>query len=157
MKKEESLATKNLGQKDIPTMLELVDEQIKQIKKGLPDSPHTDKDLPGIGKISTLKTVDSLLKAASMIIAKEDAYNKAAEKVLPEGFKKPLFKLNGVSAKLWIEDISARVVIVANKEQLNKLEKVKKKLEENLSAESKLARDLEEIQSILKVDDGEEG
>jgi hypothetical protein len=153
MEKEKALTTKELGQKDIPTMLELVDEQIKKIKQGLPDSPHTDKDLPGIGKISALKTVDSLLKAASMIIAKEEAYNKAAEQILPEGFKKPTFKLNGVSSKLWIEDISARVVIVANKEQLNKLEKVKKKLEENLSAEAKLTRDLEEIQSILKTEE----
>jgi hypothetical protein len=142
-----------MGQGDIPKMLDMVNDQIKKIKGGLPDQPHTDKELPGFGKVANIKTVDDLIKAASMVRAKEKAYNEAAKEIIPEGMKKPVFKLQGITAGRWIEDISARVIVVGNKEQLDKLIKVKKKLEENLSAESKLARDLVEIQSILKVDE----
>ena len=149
----------SLGQKDIPGMLDAVNEQIKKIRKGLPETPHTDKPLPGLNrKISELKTVDELIKAGSIVMVREEAYEKSAEKILSPGIKKPTFKLEGITAEKWLEDIMARVVIVANKEELNKLTKIKKKLEENLSAEAKLARDLAEIQTLLiPAEDEDEG
>ena len=69
--------------------------------------------------------------------------------MLPEGVKKPAFKLNSFSAEQWKADIKKRTVEVGFQQELTKLNKVKTKLEENLSAEAKLAKDLKDIANIL--------
>ena len=144
-----ALFSENPGINDIPKYLEMVNKQIKAIKGDLPEQPHTTESLNGFGKIKDIKTVSELLKAASMLIAKQKAYDEAAEKLLPEGIKKPVFKQNGSTTEQWLSDIEARLAIVANKEKLDKLTKIKKTLEENLSAEAKLANDLKKIQDLL--------
>jgi len=143
-----TLAT--LGVADVPKYLDQVNQLIKDIKGNLPKSPNTNENLTGFGKINEIKTVAELLKAASMIMGKKAGYEAAAKKLLPEGYKVPTFKINGNTADHWLEDIQARIIVVYNKEKLEKLEKIKKTLEENLSAEAKLANDLLKIQNLLK-------
>lgn len=150
MSESKVLVKKELSKDDVPSMLQIVTEQIQEIKGNLPKEPKTTKELPGFGKISSINTVEQLIKAASSVIAKKEAYDEAAKEIVPEAIKVPTFTINGVSAPAWLDDIRARVVVVGHKTQLEKLEKVKRKLEENLSAEAKLARDLAEIQTILK-------
>jgi hypothetical protein len=130
-------------------MLDMVIAQIKAIKGGLPDKPETTGALTGFGEINKIDKVETLIKAYSAVKNKEKAYLEAAKEIIPEGIKRPPFKLNGCSGKAWMIDIKARVVIVANQEKLNKLNKVKDKLEANLSAEAKLQKDLADIATIL--------
>ena len=141
---------------DIPSLLEDVNKKIDAIRGNLPKQPHTTKELREFGKVSDIKTVNRLLEAASVVIAKENAYKEAAKLLLPEGFKVPTFKINGSTPKQWLEDIQARIVVVANKEKLDALAKIKKTLEENLSAEAKLANDLKKIQGILSETEKDE-
>lgn len=137
-----------LGQKDIPTMLEMVNKQIATIKGNLPETPVTTAVLPGFDKIEDIKTVEELIKAASSVIGKSDAYAKAAEVVYP-GKKAPKFKIEGFTREQWLDHITSRLIMVANKAELDKLIATKKLLEENLSAEAKLANDLAKIRDML--------
>lgn len=137
------------GVNDVPNMLEMVIKQINTLQGGMPAGPKTSASLTGFGIIEKIDTVESLIKAAATVIVKEQAYKDASEEILPVGIKIPEFKLNGVLAKNWLSDIKARVLIVANKEKLAKLNKIKSTLEANLSAEAKLAKDLKDIQGML--------
>ncbi len=139
-----------LGRKDVPTMLEKVTEEIKLIKGELPDSPNTSVELPGYGRIVTINSVDQLIKAASSVISRADAYKLAAKEVVPEGMKIPVFKLGGATKAQWIEDIKGRIIIVGNQAKLDMLYKVKGELEQNLSAEAKLANSLSKIQEMFE-------
>ncbi|MGL4385089.1 MAG: hypothetical protein ACRCS4_07295, partial [Flavobacterium sp.] len=149
-KAQESNIPVVLTQKDVPSMLELVTKQINTLKGGLPKEASTSTaNLDGFGKVSSIDTVETLIKAASVVLAKQKAYNEAAKEVLPEIFKVPPFSINGHSAAQWISDIKDRILVVANKAELEKLEKVKSTLEAHLSAEDKLAKDLLSIANLL--------
>jgi uncharacterized protein (DUF885 family) len=136
-------------QADIPGMLETVVKKIKLLKKGVEDKPQTTEQLDGFGKINDIKDVDTLIKAYSSVTNRQKCYDEAAKEMLPEGVKKPVFKLNGFSADQWLADIKKRTVEVGFQQELAKLNKVKTKLEANLSAEAKLAKDLKDIANIL--------
>ena len=146
--KSTALSTMNI--EDVPGMLDLVTKQIKSIKGGIPEGPKTTASLSGFGKIDEISTVESLIKAAATVIVKQEAYNNGAEEIMPEGMKVPEFKLSGVTAKNWLLDIKARVILVANKEKLARLNKIRKTLEENLSSKDKFKRDMQSIMDDIK-------
>lgn len=134
-----------LGQADVPSMLQLISEKIKNLKGGMPSGPKTTGDLRPFGKIKDIKTVQKLIQAHSMVTNKAAAYIKSAGQCNVDLAKYP-FKLDGSSEKAWVTDIQAAISVVANKVELAKLEKAKALLEENLSAKDKLAKDLKAIQ-----------
>lgn len=136
-------------QADIPNMLETVIKKITELKKGISDKPETTGELDGFGAINKIDTVEQLIKAHSSVVNRQKCYDESANEILPENIKKPTFKLNGFSAKQWVSDIKKRIVEVGYKQELEKLNKVKTKLEANLSAEAKLAKDLKDIANIL--------
>lgn len=138
-----------MSQKDIPTLLEKVNAQILELKGGMTDVPKTDAQLPGFGKVEQIASVEELIKAASSVMGKKEAYDKASALVVPEGFKVPEFTICEIKANVWLDHIRSRIVIVANKTRLETLNKIKSTLEENLSAEAKLANDLNKIQDML--------
>ena len=142
-----------LTKDDIPALLEKVLDQIKAIKGDLPKEPQTTGELQGFGKIESITTVSKLIAAASNVRAKEEYYNNAAKEIIPEGLSIPPFKVDGHSAGTWISHIKSQIILVANKTKLDKLNQVKAKLEQNLSKEAKLAKDLASIQDIIN-DDG---
>ena len=137
-------------QENIPEMLQTVNDQIKRIKGDLPQATKTTGELEGFGRINQITTVENLIKAHSMIVAKQQAFNASCDDILPDGVKKPSFKIDGSAPSSWIADIKGRIGVVAHKAQLEKLTKIKEKLEANLSAEAKLAKDLADIQNILE-------
>ena len=138
-----------LTQQDIPTMLEQVKDQIAKLSGNNNNVMITDKVLDPFGKVENIEKVTDLIKAASSVLGREKAYKAAAKAVIPKGIKVPGFEIEGVKASDWLAHIKARVAIVANKEQLVKLNSIKNTLEENLSAEAKLANDLEKIKDML--------
>lgn len=155
MKKNEDLVPEknvsnlvNLGQNDIPALLTKVESKIKALTKDIPKEDETNSQLEGFGSISTLNKVETLVKAYSMLCAKKQAYEKAAKELEIDINKYP-FSQNGHSFKSWTKDIKKRVALVRNKTELDKLKRIKTKLESNLSAELKLAKDLAEVQNIL--------
>ena len=141
-----------MGKNDVPVMLEKVIAQIKAIKRGLPDKENTTTELPGFGKIKDIKSLSVLIQAHSMVTKKSEAFKESAKILIPEGTKAPSFTLAGHSEASWIEDIKARTVIVIHETRLNQLNRIKDKLEANLSDEAKLAKDLADIQAIAMED-----
>ncbi len=138
-----------MGVSDIPSMLDKVTKQIDAITVGLPSGPKTSVSLNGFGLIEKIDTVETLIKAAATVMSKQEGYNNAVKLILDSSVKVPEFKLSGVLAEDWLLDIKARVLIVANKEKLDRLNKIKTKLEANLSAKDKFAKDMAAIQAIL--------
>lgn len=133
---------------NLPDFLAEVEKKIKEIKSGLPDAPKTKGELKGYGKISDIKSVSQLTRAAASVILRAEYYAKAAQEIGTD-LKKYPNKIDGHSVNSWLEDIKGRVVILSNKDQLDKLNAIKAKLEANLSAEDKLNRDMAEIAKIL--------
>lgn len=143
------MAIVNQGQDAIPAFLEKVNAQIAALKGNIGSEPKTTGSLAGFGKIKDIKTVADLIKAHSSVTNRAAAYKASAKVILPTGIKMPPFMLDGSSESAWVADIQARVTIVAHKTQLDKLTKIKEKLESNLSAKAKLAKDLGDIANML--------
>lgn len=136
-------------QNDVPAMLEQVKEKIAELVGTGKKEPSTKgKHLPGFGEISKIEKEADLIKAFSSITGREDAY-KAAAKAMNIKTKVPPFVIEGIGAAKWKEDIRARYAEVAHKAQLDKLKSIQKTLEENLSAEAKLANDLAKISALM--------
>jgi hypothetical protein len=148
-KKTQLAVVEQFTQADIPNMLETVIKKITLLKKGVENKPQTTGELDGFGNINSIIAVETLIKAYSSVVNRQKCYDEAAKEMLPEGIKKPPFKLNGYTANQWISDIKKRTVEVGFQQELTKLNKVKDKLEANLSAEAKLAKDLKDIANIL--------
>lgn len=156
-KKEETtnaLSTQGqFSQKDIPNLLEKVNEQIKALKGSAEQSVKTDVNIPSFGKIKDIKKLDELIKLHSWIQSKEEDYKNSVKNTFTaekfSGIKPPAFSLYGVSASSLYADIEFQYKLIAHKSQLDKLQKVKATLEENLSQEAKLANDLAKIANIL--------
>jgi len=139
-------------QADIPALLETVNAKIKELSKNDSTVPVITQGLPGFGPIANINDVMKLLQACSSIEGKMEAYNKAADKYLPEGVKKPAFIIEGHSPAAWIEVISIKIAEISHKKELDKLKSVKATLEANLSQEMKLANDLAKISELLNED-----
>lgn len=142
----------SLGQKDIPGMLDRINDSITKLKGGLPVEDKTTGELPGFGKIKDINDVSNLIKAHSTVVFKARAYHESATNILPAGIKSPPFVLAGSSESSWVNDIKSRVIIVAHKSKLNKLNKMKTTLEDHLSKKMKLAKDLKSLNDMLMDD-----
>lgn len=151
-KKAESTALATIidqGQAGIPALLKKVTAQIKAIKGDTKEEASTKgKQLPGFGEIAKIDKVTTLVQAYSAVSNRAKAYKEAADAMGINTSKFP-FKLESCGAKQWLDDIQARAVVVSHKAELDKLQRIKKKLEDNLSAEDKLKKDMQEISSIL--------
>ena len=132
---------------DVPDLLKQVNEQIKQLK-GEEEDPITDGNLEGFGRLSDIDDVTTLVRAASSVMGKAAAYDKAAEETGVDISKFP-FKINKWGAEKWLKDIKRRINEVTFKDRLDKLTKVKDELEQHLSAEDKFNATVQNIVSII--------
>jgi hypothetical protein len=152
MKKQENVAIatqSKFTQADIPALLETVNNKIKELSKNDSTVPVITTGLPGFGPIANINDVMKLLQACSSIDGKVEAYNKAGDKYLPEGVKKPSLVIEGHSPAAWLEVITIKIAEISHKKELDKLKSVKATLEANLSQEMKLANDLAKISELL--------
>jgi len=146
---KDNLNLTDLGQDDIPKLLKMVQKKIDAlVPKKAKTGTTNGASLSGFGAIKSIDTVEGLTKAYSVVNAKENAYEEAASELNVDIQKYP-FKLQGYTGKVWKADIAGRIQSVENKTELVKLTKVKIKLEANLSAKAKLAKDLGDINKIL--------
>jgi len=136
-------------QENVPAMLEQVNKKIATLKGGAGKEPSTSgKNLPGFGEIAKITNEAELIKAYSSVTGRAKAYADAAT-AMKIKTKVPAFVLDGIAPAKWLEDITLRYQEVAFAQQITTLEKIKKTLEENLSAESKLANDLKKINDLM--------
>ena len=136
-------------QADIPSLLATVNAKIKELSKRDNTELVIVAALPAFGRIDSIKDVMTLLQACSSVEGKYESYLKIAAKYLPAGTKAPVFKIQGHTAKEWLDFIQLRINEVTHSKELAKLTAVKLTLESNLSQEMKLANDLKKINEIL--------
>lgn len=149
-KKKDALALNDLTQENIPELLQKVNDRIAAFSKDIPDETRITKNVPGFDKaIDDIDSVEELISAHASIRIREVHYNDSANLIIPKEIKKPPYKLDGHSAKQWMEQIQNRVSEVNNKESLDTLKKIKDELEKNLSEKDKLANSLGKIQGLL--------
>lgn len=135
-------------QANIPQFLAQVDEKIKELTKGKADKVIVQVPFPGFGLISSNESVSTLAQALSNLDAKEVNFKNTVEKY-NEIDNKTTLLIAGHSVSVWREEILSRITEVSHKKELAKLRTIKKTLEENLSAEAKLANDLKNIANLL--------
>jgi beta-lactamase class D len=132
---------------DVPEMLKAIDEKIKKFKRIEESVYKTTGKLDGFGDLKQEKLVSNLIRAVSVVIAKEKAYNEAAEKLGLTTY--PVFEISGSQAKDWIEDARLRIDIIEQKDTLDKLQDYKKRMQEFLSKEDQKNILLREMQDFL--------
>lgn len=142
---------------DVPALLTKVNEQLRELKGNTRETPVTaGKELPGFGTIESLKTAHDVIRAHAALKVSARAFQESADSIIPKEYKKPSYKIAGVSVNTWFEDLEAKARLLINKEAIDRLEKIKTTLESNLSAEEKFRKDMESIAKELLSSGGEE-
>ena len=133
----------------IPAMLDDVNAQIKKLTgSGAKKASTLGVAYPGLSEVASINKLDDLIILSATITTKEKAYNQEIIN-LKLSIKTPAFTIAGFSANVWREDIAMRIQEVAFQSQLERLNRIKSTLEENLSADQKLANDMLKIQAEL--------
>lgn len=140
-------------QKDIPSLIEKVNEQISALKGDKEKNQRITGEMPVFGKVSNITDVATLRAAYAYITAKYAAvtsHNDVFKTAAPT-IKLDAYKEGNATLEQWQEEIMIQFKEVVFKEQLEKLEKVKTLLTNNLSEELKLQASLGEIANILEI------
>lgn len=136
-----------LTQQDVPNLLDQVNAKIKELKGEDETAHQTTGELDGFGNIFNINNPADLIKAYSSVKGRFEAYKKAAAEM---GIKNPPpFKLGDSTADKWLIDIAKCYRSATHKQELDKLVKVKERLETLLSEEDKIKNTLSSIADIL--------
>ena len=147
---KEVAVVREFSQANIPTMIEEINAKIQQLSpSGESDGTASmgGKKLTGFGVLDDISTVESITKAHSSVVAKGEAYAASAKELGVDTKKYPC-KIDGYAPASWAKALSSRLNRVRNKVELKRLKEAKKLLEDNLSANDKLARDLAKIAAL---------
>jgi len=140
-------------QESIPAMLEKVNEQIKALRGDREKATRIEGDLGVFGKVRDIKDPDILRGAYTWVTnntEKISQFDKVFLEVDPSTKLKPI-KTSGYSVAQWQEEILSQYAEITFEGKLKKLTEVKRILEENLSAESKLEASLKNVAEILSL------
>lgn len=96
--------------------------------------------------LNVVQDIETLVKCLSVLKKEKSFYDESAAE-LGVNFK---FFWGGFSYENWRDDIKNRVQTINLKRERQQLAEIKAKLESLLSPEAKTARELEEIQEMLK-------
>jgi len=141
-----------ISQDNIPQLLQIVSDKIEALKGSSVKHESINETFPGFGSVKDHTTVEGLIKMHSTLIGKKAAYESSA-KFFGISLKKYPFKIGTHTTKEWEADIAYRVNIVKNDLEIKKNERIKKTLEENLSAKDKFQKDMANILNSLTEDD----
>lgn len=132
---------------DTPEALKQINAKIAALKH-IEDSVYkTNGELEGFGNIKTELKLENLIRAYSMVKAKEAAYEAAAKDL---GLKTyPQFLIGSGTADCWKKDILLRIEIINHKETLDKLNSFKSRMEGFLSEQDKKSLLLKEMEDFL--------
>ena len=150
-KKGTTVATAStFGREDIPSMIRTINEKIAKLSPTVKteDAEALQKIMiAGFPQIKDIKNVEDIIKAYSAVSEKDRAYSEACSSLKVSADTYPL-----LFGEATAEDIqgalSMRLHRIKNKVELDKLTQAKKLLEDNLSANDKLSRDLAKIAAL---------
>jgi len=154
-KEKMEVATKTQFTLDkVPDMLEVVNAKIKELKGEQQSSVKITEELGPFGVVSSITDVNVLRQAYAYITRKEQAFNdtevaEVFDNIDPTA-PKMVFTEAGHSAETWKKEIVRQAKQSTFQTQLDKLEKAKKILTENLSAEQKFVASMADIADLFQ-------
>lgn len=135
------------GDVEIPGVLNLLEKEMAKLKTISESVYRTSGVLPDFGDIKTEVKTENLIRAFSVVMLKEKAYNEAAKALNLTTF--PQFQIGGFTTKDWKEDIMLRIDIITHKDKLDKLTEYKEKATKLMSVEDQKAMLFKEMQDYL--------
>ena len=82
---------------------------------------------------------DTLVKMLSNVMLREEAYNKAADRIAKVHPSVPVFKCEGYTLSEWEADITLKLKINNTKQKYDELNAIKKEYEELMDKEDRVA------------------
>jgi len=141
-------------QEQVPSAIEFIEAKIKELKGEDKEETVITGELPGFGRIENITDV-MVLRAAYAQVAQKSAiinqHNEVFQSVAPS-IKVAKYKEGGYSPEQWQKGILSQYKKIVFKEELEKLEKAKDKLQKHLSEEAKMKQDLKDVFSLLGQD-----
>lgn len=127
--------------------LEKVKAELANLQKIQESVYKTNGSVAGFSrKVQDETDIPTLIKMYSSVRGKKEAYDAAAEEL---GLKRyPVFKLEGGTKEEWKADIELRINILNTKQRYDKLTGIKKKLEDLMGKEEKLAIVMKELEDF---------
>lgn len=144
-----------LTKENVPQLLEVVNARIKNLQLKYETVQPITKELEHFGRIDKITTLSTLVAAHSSLKNRERFYKESGKELIEDvyGRKTPEFIVEGHSVSEWVNEIKNRINYLINKNEIEKLNRSKAILENHLSEEMKLAKDLEAIQKDLLTDE----
>jgi hypothetical protein len=139
-----SLALVDTSVPDIISKLNAEISKLQHISDSVYKTPGT---IDGFGDIRKETLIPNLIRAYSVVLAKEANYNKAAEDLGLPSY--PVFEANGCSAAQWKEDIQLRIAIIEHKDKLDKLVSYRDRVSKFLSEQDQKSLLLKEMEAFL--------
>ncbi len=135
----------------VSTALEQINLKLKELKEGDENLNLINEPLGVFGRIQDIED-PQLLRGAYAYISKKgeavDSYSHVFQKAVP-AIKIGVFKENGYTVSQWQEVILAQYRKTTRKAEIEKMEKIKSKMEKLLSEEAKKQQEFKELQDLL--------
>lgn len=147
MAKQENALAK-LSDLSVPSVLEKLQEELKQIKSVSGSNYQTSGVIPGGIDIKKEKSIENMIRALANINISKAAYDQAAEDLKLDSY--PVYQVGGYSVENWKHDIDLRIKIITHEDRKKELEGAISKMEAFLSEEDRKSQVLKEIAGILK-------
>ena len=153
MSKKQELAVitpSDITLENVPTLLARVNSEILKLKGNKDKAARITESLGNFGSVSSISDLDTLRGAFAYISKKLEAvnsYNQVFEDTL--GQKVGEAKENGYTLVKWQEEILAQAMEVTFSTKLEKLEKTRAILMENVSKEQKFQESMKDIAGLF--------
>lgn len=137
----------------VPSMLDQVNAQIKALKGDKERSAKITESLGVFGRVQDIKEPGKLIDAYAFITRKANAYAEFLPvfQAIDPLSKLGSFKESGHSLQAWQDEITAQYREVTFQTKLDKLEKAKALLTENLSREQKFVASMSDIADLFDL------
>jgi len=138
-------------QEQVPSAIEFLEAKIKELKGDDKQETVITGELPGFGRIENISDVMVLRAAYAQVTQKANIINQHNEvfQALAPSIKVAKYKEGGYSPEQWQQGILSQYKKIVFKEELEKLEKAKDKLQKHLSEEERMKQDLKDVFSLL--------
>ena len=141
-------------QEQVPSAIEFLEAKIKELKGDDKGETVITGELPGFGRIENITDVMVLRAAYAQVTQKAsviNAHNDVFQAVAPS-IKVAKYKEGGYSPEQWQKGILSQYKKIVFKEELEKLEKAKDKLQKHLSEEERMKQDLKDVFALMGQD-----
>lgn len=138
-------------QEQVPSAIEFIEAKIKELKGEDKEETVITGELPGFGRLENITDVMVLRAAYAQVTQKSNIinqHNDVFQSIAPS-IKVAKYKEGGYSPEQWQKAILQRYKNIVFKEELERLEKAKDKLQKHLSEEERMKQDLKDVFTLL--------